>query len=221
MIYPFEPYYVTVGFNGTASYGPHEGCDMNGPGNDCGISLKAIYDGEIIHTSSSDFNYGKLVVLKISGLWGIRYVRYCHQSNINVGLGPVKEGDLIGWLGNTGNSTACHLHFDMLKNIPPNNNWRFYSKDVTTYFEDPLEFIKKWKDVILIPPMNDQTKISAALLNSQDFPVTEDKEIQSIRGLLGDFGRYVKSHPDNPPTLTPTFNTPKGKLFYELAKLEG
>lgn len=48
--------------------------------------------------------------------------------------------------------------------------------------------------------MNDQTKIPAGLLNSADYPVTEDKEIQQIRGLLGDFGKYVKSHPDTPST---------------------
>ena len=44
----------------------------------------------------------------------------------------------------------------------------------------------------------DQTHIPAILLNNVDFPVTQDTEIQAVRGWLGDYGRYMKSHPDTP-----------------------
>ena len=41
-------------------------------------------------------------------------------------------------------------------------------------------------------PINDQTKIPANLLNSNDFPVTSPQEVQWVRGTLGDYGRTKK-----------------------------
>jgi len=39
---------------------------------------------------------------------------YAHQSAINVSLGArVAQGDVIGLVGNTGNSFGAHLHFEV------------------------------------------------------------------------------------------------------------
>lgn len=229
MIKPFEPYYVTVDFNGAASYGPHEGCDMNGYGNDCGTPLKAIYGGDIVHVSSSTLNYGKLIVLKISGPWGTRYVRYCHLQSIAVNTDqPVKEGDIIGFLGTTGNSTACHLHFDMLLNIPPGNNWRFYSKDVLKYYEDPLKFIEKWGSAIIQPPMTEDEKRALQVLKDRIKTSTDlsNQPFGNLEGYANTLAQdaYRAWKNPSPPLPTPTepvFNTQQGKLFYQLAKTYG
>lgn len=42
------------------------------------------------------------------------YTVYAHLSEVNVWLDePVELGDLIGWSGNTGNSSGPHLHFEV------------------------------------------------------------------------------------------------------------
>ena len=54
--------------------------------------------------------YGNLVVLDHGG--GIA-TAYGHQSSLAVGGGQqVAQGQTIGYVGNTGNSTGPHLHFE-------------------------------------------------------------------------------------------------------------
>lgn len=58
-------------------------------------------------------------------------------------------------MGSTGNSSHCHLHFDILKKKP--SKWRFYTKDkalFAEYFEDPKAFIEKWADYQVITPVD-------------------------------------------------------------------
>src|SRR3990167_2622831 len=151
MRYPIsEPFKIDSRYGDPRIYGPNEGLDLNllGGGNtDCGTELKAIFDGEVVHSSSSTKDYGKLLVLKITGPWGERWVRYCHCQDFRITGGQAKMGDVVSLMGTTGNSTACHLHFDILKKVPL--YWRFYAKnmaELTEYFEEPIAFLDKWKD---------------------------------------------------------------------------
>ncbi|MCR9252915.1 MAG: M23 family metallopeptidase, partial [bacterium] len=64
--------------------------------------------------------YGKRIVI----LHGEGYqTRYCHLSAFKVEEGDVvKKGEVIGLVGNTGLSTAPHLHYEILKdgeNVDP------------------------------------------------------------------------------------------------------
>jgi len=59
-------------------------------------------------------DYGNLVVLQHD--FGLS-TRYGHLSGFNVKAGDaVKRGDIIGFVGSTGRSTATHVHYEILVN---------------------------------------------------------------------------------------------------------
>lgn len=158
--WPFEPYKIDTGFNKPTSYGTHEGIDLNGLGGgntDCGYELKAICDGIVEIVSTSTQNYGKLLVIKANTLGSVYYVRYAHCQEILVQRGDtVREGQVVAKMGSTGNSTACHLHLDILKKVPP--HWRYYTQSVTDWFVDPVWFIKNQTGGSM-PPSGDTIEI--------------------------------------------------------------
>lgn len=58
--------------------------------------------------------------------------RYAHLSSFKAKRGQnVKRGDVIGFVGNTGGSTAPHLHYEVLKNGKAVDPSFFYYKDLS------------------------------------------------------------------------------------------
>jgi len=58
--------------------------------------------------------YGNYVIIDHGDGW---QTLYAHQVKLNVRVGEwVKRGQVIGWVGSTGNSLGCHLHFETRKN---------------------------------------------------------------------------------------------------------
>jgi len=85
----------------------HEGMDFVAP---TGTEIFATGDGTISRAGWEQ-GYGNCV--KISHGFGYETL-YAHMSKIKVRIGQrVKRGDVIGLVGNTGKSTAPHLHYEV------------------------------------------------------------------------------------------------------------
>jgi len=91
-----------------------------------GIDIAAAYgtdvkaaDGGVVIWVGTDGSYGKLIKIDHGG----NYVTYYgHLSKYYVNKGDkVYKGQKIGAVGNTGNSTGPHLHFEIRKNGVPIN----------------------------------------------------------------------------------------------------
>lgn len=86
----------------------HTGTDLGAPE---GTPVVATKDGEV---AIADYlgGYGLTVILHHEA--GTQETRYAHLSRILVRPGEVvQQGDVVGLVGSTGNSTGPHLHFEL------------------------------------------------------------------------------------------------------------
>jgi len=75
-----------------------------------GDPVMATASGQVV-TVAFDQSFGNFVVIKHNH--GI-YTRYAHLNNHRVQKGQlVEQGDIIGYVGNTGVSTGPHLHYEV------------------------------------------------------------------------------------------------------------
>ncbi len=91
-----------------------------------GTPILAAASGEVIFSKAGAWNggYGGLVIIKHPN-GTLTY--YAHQSKIIVDKGDhVNQGEVIGYVGNTGRSTGPHLHFEVrgAKNPGFDNSWK-------------------------------------------------------------------------------------------------
>jgi murein DD-endopeptidase MepM/ murein hydrolase activator NlpD len=85
----------------------HAGTDL---GASYGTPIWAAKDGEVIFAGWNG-GYGNCVIVAHEG--GISTL-YGHQSEIAVSVGQqVSQGEIIGYVGSTGQSTGPHLHFEV------------------------------------------------------------------------------------------------------------
>lgn len=79
-----------------------------------GTPVYAAADGKVIVAKTSGWNggYGNYIVIEHSN--GMQTL-YAHLSSVEISAGSkVSQGDLIGKMGSSGNSTGSHLHFEIL-----------------------------------------------------------------------------------------------------------
>ncbi len=93
----------------------HYGTDISGA-NAMGQPIISVADGvvyQVNYTNESTAGYN--VRIKHIDEEGNEWEsRYCHMSQINVTVGAaLRQGDVIGAVGNTGRSTGPHLHFEL------------------------------------------------------------------------------------------------------------
>ena len=87
----------------------HDGQDLFAK---CGRKLVAANDGKIQRSEMDGSGYGNIVVLDVKGT-GVDLL-YAHMKKRAVKDGDrVNAGDKVGEVGQTGNATGCHLHFEM------------------------------------------------------------------------------------------------------------
>jgi murein DD-endopeptidase MepM/ murein hydrolase activator NlpD len=89
----------------------HSGIDFAA---NIGTPIYATADGKVAVVDVKFSGYGKKI--EIDHGFGYR-TRYAHMHDFAVRVGQnVKRGDLIGYVGNTGVSTAPHLHYEVMIN---------------------------------------------------------------------------------------------------------
>lgn len=104
----------------------HYGMDFTAP---TGTEVYATGDGSVEEATDEHSGYGKMITLNHG--YGYKTV-YAHLSRYNVRAGQkVKRGEIIGYVGSTGISTAPHLHYEVHKNGEPVNPQYFYYMDLT------------------------------------------------------------------------------------------
>lgn len=110
----------TSGFGHRASPGgigstEHMGIDLATP---IGTPLRALHGGTVTAVGWYG-GQGKRITMDIGG--GVTIV-YAHMSSFGVSVGQqVEAGQLVGFSGNTGNSTGAHLHLEVhIGDVPIN-----------------------------------------------------------------------------------------------------
>ena len=104
------------------NYNPniHPAIDIAGS---LGNAIWASDNGVVVYSGWSNYGYGNLVVIDHGTGW---QTLYAHLNSISVGCGQsVNQGQLIGGLGTTGNSSGPHLHFEMIYMGTKVNPWDF------------------------------------------------------------------------------------------------
>lgn len=103
----------------------HKGLDFTASK---GTPVYATGDGQII-TAHFSASYGNVIYLD----HGHDYeTRYAHLSQFNVKLGQkVKRGQVIGYVGSTGNSVSSHLHYEVLFKGQHVNPINFFQRDLS------------------------------------------------------------------------------------------
>jgi len=89
----------------------------------------------VVKSTERETGYGNMVVID----HGFGYeTYYAHLSRVKVQVGQkVNRGDVIGYVGSTGTSTAPHLHYEVSKNGVKVNPQNYYFQDLS-----PAEYEK-------------------------------------------------------------------------------
>src|SRR3954468_16705869 len=115
LVAPVKNYIVTGHFGETRPGHIHAGIDLAVP---YGTPIVAAACG-IVTTASSQSGYGNMVCVKHSSSLT---TCYAHMSRFATRVGQqVHQGQVIGYVGTTGNSTGPHVHFETRVNGRPTN----------------------------------------------------------------------------------------------------
>jgi murein DD-endopeptidase MepM/ murein hydrolase activator NlpD len=104
----------------------HYGMDFSAP---TGTEVFATGSGVVERIQRSKIGFGNHITIDHG--YGFETL-YAHLSAFNVKVGQkVKRGDIIGYVGSTGTSTAPHLHYEVHKNGKKVNPQNYYFLDLS------------------------------------------------------------------------------------------
>lgn len=106
---------LTLGYgsqtlNGKPYY--HTGIDLVGEGYTV-CHIKSLMSGHVVDKGYQPNGYGNYVVIDHENGFETRYAHMADPSGVNLG-DHVEEGQLIGYMGDTGNAFGKHLHFEII-----------------------------------------------------------------------------------------------------------
>jgi murein DD-endopeptidase MepM/ murein hydrolase activator NlpD len=105
-------------------WGLHDGVDF---GAGCGANLYASHGGKVLSEYYSSV-WGNRLYLNVGMING-KFITliYNHLSRYRVGVGTtVSRGEVVGYVGTTGWSTGCHLHFTVMENGKPVDPQKYF-----------------------------------------------------------------------------------------------
>jgi len=131
-IWPVDSTYVTSGFGSRNS--PTAGASSNHPAIDIGAAagspIYAVADGQV---AVATYNNGLGNYVSIAH-GGDTSTRYSHMTNFIVQPGEyVTQGQIIGYVGQTGIATGDHLDFAVMQNGQAVNPLSYYDTSVLTF----------------------------------------------------------------------------------------
>jgi murein DD-endopeptidase MepM/ murein hydrolase activator NlpD len=101
----------------THEYGDGFGAGRGHDGQDlfakCGRNLVAAHDGKVQRAEFDGSGYGNILVLDVKGSGiDLLYAHMLKKPIVRKG-DKVNAGEKVGKVGQSGNATGCHLHFEM------------------------------------------------------------------------------------------------------------
>ena len=104
----------------------HSGIDFAGP---IGTHIYCTGDGVVEKVQLGNTGYGNNIIVNHGYGYKTRYA-HINKSYVKVGQ-KVKRGEYIADMGNSGKSTAPHLHYEVIKNDKAINPVNFFFNDLT------------------------------------------------------------------------------------------
>ena len=89
----------------------HKGVDLAAP---TGTPIYAAGDGVVSEIQFNHEAYGKFVSIRHNNEYSTRYAHMSRIAKLRIGT-PVKQRQVIGYVGMTGLATGAHLHYEVLR----------------------------------------------------------------------------------------------------------
>lgn len=113
-------------------YSGHQGTDITGP---YGAPVYSSTNGQVIYNEYSPYGGGNEVRIYHDGVIVV-YAHMKEPSDLVVG-DQIEQGELIGYMGATGNVTGPHLHFEIRENASTSNWNSGTAVDIRKYVDVP------------------------------------------------------------------------------------
>ena len=108
---PYKNCYISAYYGQYPSGGEHHGLDICVRGGTEGKNVVASADGTVISYGFNHWSMGNYIIIDHG--YGL-FTAYYHLQKLYVEKGDrVKQGQVIGLAGHTGNTTGPHLHFEV------------------------------------------------------------------------------------------------------------